>query len=60
MNGIEVKCGRCGMMARLIRVEGQVFATRPILFQIIECPTCGPREQPDGQDIKRDAVDSPA
>jgi hypothetical protein len=60
MNGTEIKCRRCGMMARLISVEGEVFAARPRLLQIIECPQCGSREQLDGADNKRDAVDAPA
>jgi hypothetical protein len=54
MSRTDVICSQCGTVARLLSVEGQVFPAqstqRPMLFQIIDCPQCGPREQPDGHD----------
>jgi hypothetical protein len=54
MGGAEIICSQCGMLARLIRLEGEVFPVghteKPKLFQIIECPQCGRREQSDGHD----------
>ena len=54
MSRADVTCSQCGTVARLLSVEGQVFPAqptqRPMLFQIIDCPKCGRREQPDGHD----------
>jgi hypothetical protein len=54
MSRADVICSQCGTVARLLSVEGQVFPAqpteRPLLFQIIDCPRCGRREQPDGDD----------
>jgi hypothetical protein len=52
MSRAEVICSQCGSVARLLSVEGALFPARtsekPILFQVIDCPKCGQREQPDG------------
>jgi hypothetical protein len=52
MSSDEIKCGKCGTVARLVSHEGEVFPTqpteRPMLFHVIDCPCCGHREQPDG------------
>jgi hypothetical protein len=54
MSRTDVICSQCGTVARLLSVEGQIFPAqstqRPMLFQIIDCPQCGEREQPDGHD----------
>jgi hypothetical protein len=54
MSATNVVCSQCGNIAQLISTEGQLFPAqsteRPMLFQIIDCPTCGEREQPDGHD----------
>ena len=54
MSGHEVTCSQCGSRARLLSLEGEVFPTqrpeRLMLFQLIDCPQCGRREQPDGHD----------
>jgi hypothetical protein len=64
MNGTEVVCSKCGALARLTSSEGEVFpferTEKPMLFQVIECPQCGRREQPDGHDGYGRAVNSPA
>jgi hypothetical protein len=61
MSGAEVVCGQCGMEAKFVSLEGEVFPVRPterpMLFQIIECPQCGRREQPDGHDGRGGAID---
>jgi hypothetical protein len=54
MSGADVICSQCGNMACLVSLEGEVFPAkptdRPMLFQIIDCPQCGRREQPDNHD----------
>jgi hypothetical protein len=54
MSSAEVHCSQCGTVAHIVRVEGDIFPVRrtdkPMLFQIIDCPRCGRREQPDGHD----------
>jgi hypothetical protein len=32
---------------------------RPMLFQVIDCPRCGSREQPDGHDGYGGAIGTP-
>ncbi len=63
MSGAKVVCSQCGKVARLISYEGEVFpirrTDRPMLFQIIECPKCGQREQPDGHDGHGGLIDKP-
>jgi hypothetical protein len=61
MSRADVICSHCGTLARLLSVEGQVISVRrterPMLFQIIDCPKCGRREQPDGHDGMGNATD---
>jgi hypothetical protein len=56
MSATEVICRQCGGLARLLRTEGQLFAERmpglPVLFQVIDCPKCGEREQAERRDGK--------
>ena len=62
MSTTEVICRQCGGAARLLRTEGQLFAERrpglPLIFQVIHCPKCGEREQPDGLDGNGGATDA--
>jgi hypothetical protein len=62
MSGAEVTCSQCGNLARLISHEGEVFPVRrterPMLFDVIECPHCGRREQPDGHDGHGHSIES--
>jgi hypothetical protein len=50
MNSTEVRCSQCGMIARHVSFEGQIFPAssgeKPALTQVIDCPQCGRREQP--------------
>ena len=54
MSGADTTCSQCGMVANLVSLEGEVFPSRatdrPMLFQVIECPNCGVRDQPYGHD----------
>jgi hypothetical protein len=63
MSGSDIKCGQCGMVANVISLEGEIFPTRaterPMLFQVIECPNCGRRDQPDGHDGRGGAIRTP-
>jgi len=56
MSGNDVICNRCGATARLVRLEGEVFHVpsngKPPLFQIIECPRCGQREQLESHEMQ--------
>jgi DNA-directed RNA polymerase subunit RPC12/RpoP len=60
MSGADPTCRQCGTRARLLSLEGEVFPVsvteRPMLFQVIDCPHCGRREQPDGHDGKGGAI----
>jgi hypothetical protein len=62
MSSTEVICSQCGTVALLLGLEGQVFparsSERPKLFQIIDCPQCGRREQLDGDHGNGGAIDS--
>jgi len=64
MSATEVICRQCGGFARLLSTEGQVFPARasglPLVFQIIDCPKCGKREQPDGHDGTGRPIDGKA
>lgn len=64
MSGAEVICSQCGMRSHLDSLEGEVFPVRrtdrPMLFQVIECPQCGRREQPDGHDGHGGSIEKPA
>jgi hypothetical protein len=61
MSGTGVICSQCGMVSRLVSLEGEIFPSRhterPMLFQVIECPQCGRLEQPDGHDGRGGAID---